>query len=545
MSKFYLIFFVALFYSAAFGQQKMPLIWESRIEHDIIYTGTGSEERGISFVASQEEITVLNNGSGNIIWNKKISGLISGLTEIDDLICYWEADALILIAHNNKTYQLVCIDILKGALLWQLDGLKKITESNLVYLRDVNAFAYSQPDGLILIERYSGTGIMHLKDFQGIIGTYYYDPDYGAIVFVNMEPDGFNAQSKDFKNQIIKINWPDGEVLWENTFKGKASLELMTKEPVFELHFSKGKVVLWLDGIYVYDYKNGTKEWSSSYSCSTYKMCKKPNGVKKFGIYNHVSSAIVNDKNIYAFSNNSEGNTTLINYDLESGNEKWLAPLDESRALPYLEVLQDEIIIQRGGAIETQAYFVEKSGDYFVYKWKRDHPLIKPAGITAISTSNGSKVWEYNADDDYLTNVVPCGNYLFVGTRDEILSIDKSNGNINLLIDNRAANIGEIRFVYKHNENIIIAIGEKGISAYNSNSGYQLYASGYKDLNFDECIGGFVIMRSLKDEMAVFDMESGHYKYYKLKSGGISTLSKNGKYLYVYGKKSVQKFRAN
>ncbi|GAB1403318.1 hypothetical protein MASR1M74_04960 [Lentimicrobium sp.] len=53
------------------AQDDMPVVWESKMDHKIIYSGTGTEERGYSYAASEKEITVFDNSNGKVKWNKK------------------------------------------------------------------------------------------------------------------------------------------------------------------------------------------------------------------------------------------------------------------------------------------------------------------------------------------------------------------------------------------------------------------------------------------------------------------------------------------
>lgn len=526
------------------GQQKMPLLWEAKIDHPIVYTGTGSEERELGFVASDEEITVFDHRNGQTIWSKKYININSGLIEINDLICYWQADALILISGKGKTCKLVCVDIEDGILLWQLDGLQQLTESNLKYLDELKAYVYSQSEGLFVIDAHSGHEIFHLSQFMGTIGSYVYNMKDQTLVIVNMNPEDSKSKSEEFENQIAKIDLVSGKKIWENSYKGITKLELMTKEPSFQLSRLENKIILSLEGLQIYDYNSGHLDWTSIYNCSTYKLCKKPNGVKKFGVYNHVAFPRYHDKSIFAFIQNEEKITQLINYDIDSKELIWSIDLGNTMALPKLEILSEIILVQNGGAIETQAYVVEKSGDYFIYKWLRTHPIIEPSGISAIDLKTGQIIWTIK-DSDYITNSLVIDDSIFLGRKNSIISINKVDGSIQSVFVNDSARIGEIKLIHKHRDNVIIAIGEKGISSYNVFSNEKLYSSTYKELNLDEFAGDFVVMKGQKDEAVVFDAESGHYKFHKSKSTELSTLSANGKYLYVYGKKSVRKLRAN
>jgi outer membrane protein assembly factor BamB len=543
MNKYALLFFVSLLATLSFGQQKMPVLWETKIEHPIVYTGTGSEERGIGFVASDEEITVFDNYSGHTIWSKKYININSGLIDIDDLICFWEADALILISGKGKTSKLVCVDIEDGILLWQIDGLQRVNENTLKYISDLKVYAYSQAEGIYFIDAFSGHQVFHLNNIPGAIGSWIYDKKDQTLVIVNMDTED-NKPRSDFKNLIVKVDLLSGKVIWENTFEGKAQLELMTMDPAFQLSRINEKIILSLEGLQIFDYLSGQLDRASPYLCSTYKLCTKPNGVKKFGVYNYVAFPTIEDNSVYAFTQKEENGAQLIKYNLNTKKVQWSVDLGKARALPKMDLLSGKLLIQNGGAIENQAYVVEKSGDYFIYKWLRSHPLIEPSGLFAINSNDGEIIWELDYPGS-ITNTLLIENIVYVGSKNAVLSININDGSIVNKFINDSVSIGDIKLIHQHGENIVIAIGQTGISAFNIETGKRLYSSAYKELSLAEFNGSFIVMKGQKDEMVVFDAESGHYKFNKSKSTELSTLSPNGKYLYVYGKKSVRKLRAN
>ncbi len=86
MKKFVLPFIIIMGYISAFAQEDMPIVWESKLDHKIDYSGTGLEDRGYSFAASDKEMTVFNNSDGKPIWTKAFKELAPKLKKIDELI---------------------------------------------------------------------------------------------------------------------------------------------------------------------------------------------------------------------------------------------------------------------------------------------------------------------------------------------------------------------------------------------------------------------------------------------------------------------------
>src|SRR5690606_35397973 len=68
-----------------------------------------------------------------------------------------------------------------------------------------------------------------------------------------------------FKNQLVKVNAANGEVLWDATFRGIVEKELVTRKPIVDLWIKGDKLFFWLDGIQVFNLNNGQKLWEVDY----------------------------------------------------------------------------------------------------------------------------------------------------------------------------------------------------------------------------------------------------------------------------------------
>src|SRR5690606_3715606 len=87
---------LGLFALAAFAQKDMPVVFETKLDHRIENTGTGTEERGYSYAASDKEITVFNNKTGSVRWTGKFKDLTPKLRKVDELTPFWESNVLFL-----------------------------------------------------------------------------------------------------------------------------------------------------------------------------------------------------------------------------------------------------------------------------------------------------------------------------------------------------------------------------------------------------------------------------------------------------------------
>ncbi len=89
----------------------------------------------------------------------------------------------------------------------------------------------------------------------------------------------------------------------------------------------------------------------------------------------------------------------------------------------------------------------------------------------------------------------------------------------------------------------MIVIGEKGISAYMPSDGKFLYSGKYKAATLEDVFDNILIMKTEKADIASFDLDSGKFTEFKAKTGATTTLTTDGKFVYVYEDKVVTKVK--
>ena len=58
-----------IFFLATIAQEEMTIIWEKKLDHTIIHTGTGLEgDSEYSYAANEKVMTVFDNDDGAIWW---------------------------------------------------------------------------------------------------------------------------------------------------------------------------------------------------------------------------------------------------------------------------------------------------------------------------------------------------------------------------------------------------------------------------------------------------------------------------------------------
>jgi hypothetical protein len=98
--------------------------------------------------------------------------------------------------------------------------------------------------------------------------------------------------------------------------------------------------------------------------------------------------------------------------------------------------------------------------------------------------------------------------------------------------------------IQAYGDNTIIVVGEKGLSSFNASDGSFIKNSVYKSSAPSGQIGDLLLMKTDKDDAAVFNLADLSYKQYDARKGAITSFEKeDGKYLYVYEKDQVTKLR--
>ncbi len=82
---------------------------------------------------------------------------------------------------------------------------------------------------------------------------------------INYKPTALAALFSGFKNQLVKINAANGEILWDATFRGTIEKKLISREALVNLDIKGNKVFLWLDGLQCFNLDNGQKVWEVEY----------------------------------------------------------------------------------------------------------------------------------------------------------------------------------------------------------------------------------------------------------------------------------------
>jgi len=548
MRKTLLLLIAAALTCGVFSQEDMAIVWEQKMGHKIIYHGTdlGNTESGFSFVASDKELTVFQNKDGKTIWTKAFKEIAPNLRKIDELLAFWKSNTIFLFDRKMGSDQIACINMDNGSLLWTTDKYQNLSEDLVMYIPEKDAFVLSLKDKLVFIKARTGEEVWSTAQFKGAVGQWLYLPEEDAILMVNFKPGFLASLFTGFKNQIMKVNAANGEVLWESTYIGRAERKAVTRDFVFDLEVINDKVILRLNGIQVYDLKTGANIWSAAYDYTADGLVGKPQGqVFAFGVYGAVADPLIVGDDFYVMEMSDKKSQYLKKYDVHTGQLIWTSPeIPQAKAIPGMYLVGDKIILQIGGKVEVQYHHKYRSGDSWVEVEFVGYEDVKPYGVKAFNVSDGKMAWESEKFRKGITNAIYLGNEFIVCSGKELHSINPENGEDKFVVPVNKGGVGLASLILPYNDDIVV-VGEKGISKFKASNGDLVCNAKYKTSRLEARIGDILILKTDKADIACFDLSAGcSFAEFKAKTGAATTLTNDASHVYVYEDKVVTKVKA-
>jgi outer membrane protein assembly factor BamB len=537
---------IATIFLAATGlsaQDEMSAVWERKCDHRIEDTGL-SDSKGFLYGCNDKEITVCKTADGSVMWTKKFKEVAPGLNKLDDQIAMYDANVLFMFDRKMGKDKMACADITTGQFLWMSDKYQNVTDENVIYIPEMEAFAVSQKESLTMIKARSGEELWTTTKFKGVVGAYAVSGD-GNIVMLNYKPTALASLFAGFKNQIVKINMKNGDVAWDQTFAGLAERKVISRESLAKVKIENGKVFLYLNGIQVYDYNTGAQQWNAAFDADL-NVVGKPGGAKRFGCYGVVADPLIIDKDVYMIDMKDKRHQYVKKYDLNSGKLLWTSPeIEDAKALPGLYYVDGTIVLQIGGAIECQAYIYQRQrqgdGSYLIVeKWQVYYRNVKPNGLQAFDANNGSKIWESERFKKGITNAFISANNLIVCSGKALYSIDIKTGKENYEIALAGDDINDAQKIIDYKDRVIV-VGEKGIATHSKADGKMIAGGRWKSGEFAGMYGKTLLFQRENDDIAAYDVETCKFKTYNARSGATSKLSDDGMYVYLWEKKNISK----
>lgn len=523
------------------AQEDMTTVWETKLGHQILHAGTSLEGEH-SYAASDKEMSLFDNNTGKVIWEKSFSEMAPKLRKIDELIPFWASSTIFLFDRKLGKDQIACINLETGTSLWTTDKYQDVDESSITYIAEEDCFAITLKKELVYIRAQTGEELWSTEKFKGVVGQYYFNKADHTLTMVNFKPTALEALFVGFKNQITRINLKNGEILWENTYIGLAEKKVISRQPIYDLSVSDNKVFLRLNGMQVYDYKTGAKIWAAAYDFTPERVVGKPIGAKAFGVYGAVADPIIDGEDIYILDMQSRSKQYVKKYDLNTGKLLWTSPeIKDAKAIPGLSVVDGKVLLQIGGVVEKQYKKVTRSGDQIITEFVVEFDNVNPCGIQALNASDGKLVWESERFRKGITNMITFGENVVVCSGKALYSLDLATGKEKYESPVTKGGVGLATQIQPFKDDVIVVVGEKGVSTFNASNGDIINSGKYRTSTLEDRVGNILVMKTDKADIGTFDLNTCKYKDFKARTGALTTLSRDGNFVYVYEKKVVTK----
>ena len=541
MKRLVIVMLTVFAFGGVRAQDEMKVIYEREVDHSFDNTANGSED-GYSYAASAKEISVATNKTGELLWNKKFKEISDQLGKVDDIISMWEAKVIFVFDRKMGKDKMACIDATTGKLLWISSKYQNVDDGdNVVYIPSLECFAVTTKDHLTMIKVRTGEELWETDKFKGVVGDFLSLKD-GSILMINMKATALGSLFSGMKNQIVRINAKNGDIIWDQTYRGVVEKKVITKEKLVKLKVEDDKVFLYMNGIQVFDYADGQPLWAAVYdqTPSDVVKSKKPAGATKFGAYGVVAQPLVVGEHIYVLDLVNKKNQYLKKYALKTGKLIWQsAEIQNARAIPGLYVIGDKVVLQVGGQVELQHETKVRSGDGYSLTSTIEMENVKPLNVQCFNAITGEQIWESEKLKKGLTNLFLSGDNVIVCSGKALYSMDINTGKEKYEMPLKEDNIGLADLIIDYKDEVII-LGEKGISSRKKSDGSYTASSKFKksspiSYNNQYIYGGRTMaLYTPGGDYAVYDLKTMKYKVYDARKDAAAYLSDDGLALYVF-----------
>lgn len=521
------------------AQEEMKEDFVKEFDHTFDLTQKVGDE--YCYASSAKEISVFELPSGKLKWNKKYSELSKELSKVDDIISMDGSNAIFVFDRKMGKDKMACIDAHTGELLWISAKFQNVEGvDNIFYLEEMEAFAIATKTSLTMIKARTGEELWSTTKFKGVVGDADFAPD-GSLILINMKPTLLSSIFSGLKNQIVRINVKNGDVMWEQTYRGVVEKKILTREKIVDISVQEGKVFLYMNGIQVFDLNDGKPLWSAVYDMTPSDVVKnkKPAFAQSFGAYGVVAKPVVLGEYIYVLDMENKRNQFLKKIELKTGKVVWRsAEIKDARAIPAIYVVGDRVVLQVGGQVELQYVTRKREGDTWVTERVIEFENVKPMNVQCFNAISGEQIWESDKMKKGLTNLFPSGNNVIVCSGKALYSMDINSGKENFEIELKEDNIGLADIILDYNEQVVI-VGEKGVSVRNKADAKLTNSSKFKKSNPLSYNGKYIYgdrmaLYTTGSDFAVYDLKSVKYKRFDARKGATAYISSDGTYLYVF-----------
>jgi len=569
-------------------------VWESEFDNKASRLALCDGD-GQYIIGTDDNSATVLDGEGKTLWSGDYKKLTTNKTNNSEYqYTIWKDKGGYLFLFDKRslgTDRVAVLDLATGKELWNSElyqdlipkGTKAAEGSDegeletVKYINELDAFLISQRNSVILVKANTGEKVWETNRFKGGVGKYVYDAKRNEIIMVNFKPTALGALFSGFKNQLVKINAVNGDVVWDATFRGSIEKELVTRRAIIDLWIKGDKIFMYLDGLNVYDYKTGQKVWEATYEND---MGGGGGGMfsntteKKY--YRTLADPLFTDDAVYLVMLGTRDRTKYIEkHDLASGKLLWASEkITGAFCMPNIYKTGDKIMVQVGGKVQVQEYKMEQVSSglstglalggfggggtvkqrvgyiYWDYKNQKN-------SVLALDDKNGTTAWRSEKFDKRITDLIIDDNKtVFVGDGDEFYGYDIASGSQLFDVKHNDAKVGKATDVIDFGDRVVV-LSEKGLAAYNKKDGTRAYASDkIKGINDFYHIGDNYFLRDQRTSKNIIygiDMTNGETKgsvESKGKGGspkygnGID-ISSDGEYIFAFKGKKVEKIKVN
>ncbi|MCX6292026.1 MAG: PQQ-binding-like beta-propeller repeat protein [Bacteroidetes bacterium] len=529
--------------SGLHAQQEMSEAWSTKLDHKIENNGL-SDSKGFCYGSSDKEFSFVSNGDGKVVWTKRFKDIAKGINKVDEQIPMWDANVLFVFDRKMGKDKTACIDLTTGEFLWMTDKYQDLTDESIIYIPELESFAVTTKTAVTLIKARTGEEVWSTQKFKGVVGAYTYMKE-GYLVMLNYKPTLLASLFSGFKNQIVKINVKNGDVVWDETYIGIVEKKAVTREPLPYIKVENGKVFLFMNGIQVYDYNTGAKQWAAAFDADQ-NVVSPPSHARRFGCYGVVAEPIISGNDVYVIDMLGKKKQYIKKYDLNSGKLLWTSPeIPDAKALPGMYLAGNTVVLQIGGMVECQAYTWEQKRNpdgstEILERWMVYHRNVKPYGVQAYDATNGKQLWESERFKKGITNAFVSGNNIIVCSGKALYALDVTSGKETYEVDLKPDDVNLAQKILDYKDKVIV-VGEKGVASHNKSDGKMVCSGRWKSGEFRGMYGSTLLFERDNSDIAAYDVENCKFKYYDARKGSTSKLSNDGKFVYVWEKKTISK----
>jgi hypothetical protein len=571
-------------------------VWESEFDNKASRLALCDSD-GQYIIGTDDNSASVINSEGKAIWSgdyKKLTTNNTNNSEYQYTIWKNKGGYLFLFdARKLGTDRVAVLDLVTGKELWNSElyqnlipkgtkaeeGTDQGELETVKYIDELDSFLISQKNSVILVKANTGEKIWETNRFKGGVGKYVYDAKRNEIIMVNFKPTALGALFSGFKNQLVRINAANGDILWDATFVGTIEKELVTRRAIIDLWIKGDKIFMYLDGMNVYDYNTGQKLWAATYENDMQGASGGMfSGGKRSKIYRTLADPLFTNDAVYIVMLGGRDRTKYVEkHDLASGKLLWASEkITGAFCMPNIYLAGDKLLIQVGGKVQVQELRLEETsgsaglgaamalggfgGGAKIKQWV---PYIywdyknQKNSVLCLDDKSGQVAWRSERFDKRITDFILDENKtLFVGDGDEFYSYDIASGKQLFDVKHNDAKVGKAADVIDFGEKVVV-LSEKGLAAYNKKDGTRAYASDkIKGVDYFYHIGDNYFLRDQRNSKNIIygiDMANGETKgsvQSKGKGGspkygnGID-ITADGEYIFAFKGKKVEKIKVN